>query len=210
MIAVMLHCVSNRVDMRTRTLGCPAWSSCPPPRVSPRCSPGLYRRLRASWGRGPLQLSLWSHHYTRLENTNRSLEHWWKSKSDQWKQSFKCQTQTFVMVNINKRIHSLIKTSLGWCGLQTSACRLRLVPLRIVRIHTFNGDRSLFQGVSRVTGKLHHSPHCPRVVTAGQVTVLYKRLVAVACCKGCRGKKKQFGLVFIAWKTQVWTLLITK
>lgn len=109
MIAVMLHCVSNRVDMRTRTLGCPAWSSCPPPRVSPRCSPGLYRRLRASWGRGPLQLSLWSHHYTRLENTNRSLEHWWKSKSDQWKQSFKCQTQTFVMLNINKRIHSLIK-----------------------------------------------------------------------------------------------------
>lgn len=68
--------------------------------------------------------------------------------------------------------------------IQTSAGRLSLVPLGIVGVHTFNGDRALFQSIARVAGKLHHSSHGPSAVAAGQVTVLHKGFVTVACCKG--------------------------
>lgn len=72
---------------------------------------------------------------------------------------------------------------------RTSAGGLRLVPLGIVGVHAFNGDRALFQSVSRVAGKLHHGPHCPGAVAAGQVTVLHKRFVAVARRK-CWAREK--------------------
>ena len=72
--------------------------------------------------------------------------------------------------------------------IQTSAGRLSLVPLGIIGDDAFNGYRSLFQSVARVTGKLHDSSHCPSVVATGQVTVFHKRLVAVARCKGCSTK----------------------
>ena len=81
--------------------------------------------------------------------------------------------------------------------IQTSAGGLSLIPLGIVGIHAFNGDRALLQSIARVTGKLHHSSHCPSVVTTGQVTILHEGLVAVACCKGC-GEKVQ--RLFQWWK----------
>lgn len=76
---------------------------------------------------------------------------------------------------------SLQYTQNTYTDILTSAGRLGLIPLGIVRVHAFNGDRTLFQSIARVTGKLHHSSHCPSVVTTGQVTVLHKGLVAVAC-----------------------------
>lgn len=75
--------------------------------------------------------------------------------------------------------------------IQTSAGRLGLVPLGIIGIHAFNGDRPLFQSIAGITGKLHHSSHCPSVVATSQVTVLHKGFVAVACSKGC-GRKSFF------------------
>lgn len=72
--------------------------------------------------------------------------------------------------------------------IQTSTGRLGLIPLRIVGVHTFNGNGPLFQSIPGITSKLHHSTHSPCVVTTGQVTVLHEGFVAVACCKGC-GRK---------------------
>lgn len=73
--------------------------------------------------------------------------------------------------------------------IRTSACRFGLIPLRIVRVHAFNGDRTLFQSVARVAGKLHHSSHSPRTVPTGQVTIFNEGFIAVSCCKGCETKK---------------------
>lgn len=73
--------------------------------------------------------------------------------------------------------------------IRTSAGRLGLVPLGIVGVRAFNGDRALLQGVAGVAGKLHHSSHCPGAVATGEVAVLHKGFVAVACCKGWGAKK---------------------
>lgn len=73
----------------------------------------------------------------------------------------------------------------------TSAGRLRLVPLGVVGVHAFDGDRALLQGVAGVAGELHHSAHGPAAVAAGQVSVLHKGLVAVAGCEGCGGKVRE-------------------
>lgn len=61
----------------------------------------------------------------------------------------------------------------------TSTCRLCLVPLWVVRVHALDDDRSLLQGVPGVAGELGYGAHCVCAVTAREVAILDKWLVAV-------------------------------
>lgn len=105
-------------------------------------------------------------------------------------------------------LRGCVNTKYDVCGpdVQTSAGRLSLIPLGIVGVHAFNGNRPLFQSIPRITSKFHHSSHCPCVVTTGQVTVLHEGFVAVSCCKGCGRKIFSVEITFI--KQQVEIMLI--
>lgn len=65
----------------------------------------------------------------------------------------------------------------------TTAGRLRLIPLWVFGVHTLDSDGALLQRVARLTGELHHRAHAERNVTAGEVAVLHKWLVACALGK---------------------------
>lgn len=72
-----------------------------------------------------------------------------------------------------------------WC-LLTSASRLCLIPLGVVRVNALNDDGALLQGVARVTAELHGGTHGVGGCAAAEVAVFDKGLVAMALLEGCK------------------------
>lgn len=70
---------------------------------------------------------------------------------------------------------------------------LGLIPLWVLRIHTFYHHRALLQRVARVTGEFHHRPDAVGGVGAAEVPILDKGFVTHAPGKSFwQNKQKGF------------------
>lgn len=70
----------------------------------------------------------------------------------------------------------------------TPAGGFRLVPLWVLRIHALNHYGTLLQCVARITWEFNYRSHAVGGVTAAEVAILYKRLIAHPLCESCINK----------------------
>lgn len=101
---------------------------------------------------------------------------------------------------------------------RTSAGRLSLIPLWVFGVHALDDNGALLQCVSRIAAKLYHCTHTVVVVTAGEVAILDKRLIAMPWCESWKHTDTQQIQTLQCWEiwqnfcveiVQIWKLKIS-